>query len=331
MNDAGSWWFPNMYEDLWAAPEKGFQGVIKTLVSNPAYTLKHIFVEKKFWYLLHMLVPLAFLPTRRWWAFASFVPGAILTLLVTDYDPPITFSLQYVMHFAPYTFLASALVLSAMRGEKSGIHQARGAFAAMCLASLALTYNYGAFSLRDKALSSGYHKITFSFTEKERKTLADVRRLVASIPPRASVAATERVGAHLSSRYAFYTLRRGSHGAEYIVARESELRLDRTKDSVKKALTSNEYGVAGRFGEFVVLRKGADPKQNDALIEEWRLKSPVRPARPPKKPRAKTRDTETTDTAHLLEPTEPREPANPTGQSDPTDPTDPTDPQPEGN
>lgn len=117
MNDAGSWWFPNMYEDLWAAPETGFQGVIKTLVSNPTYTLKHIFVEKKFWYLLHMLVPLAFLPTRRWWAFASFVPGAILTLLVTDYDPPITFSFQYVMHFAPYTFLASALVLAKMRRE----------------------------------------------------------------------------------------------------------------------------------------------------------------------------------------------------------------------
>src|SRR5690606_10179611 len=60
MNEVGSWWFPNMYRDLWAAPERGFQSVVKTLVSNPAFTLKHIFVEKKFWYMMHLLVPLMF-------------------------------------------------------------------------------------------------------------------------------------------------------------------------------------------------------------------------------------------------------------------------------
>jgi uncharacterized membrane protein len=279
MDDAGSWWFPNMYEDLWAAPERGFRGVIKTLVSNPTYTLKHIFVEKKFWYLMHMMVPLAFLPVRRWWGWAALVPGAILTLLVTDYDPPVTFSFQYVMHWAPYTFAMTAVVLSTIREEQDGIHRARGALAALCLASLALTANYGAFSRRDKALESGYHKITFSFTKKDRETLADVRRLVASIPPKASVAATERVGAHLSSRVKFYTLRRGYHGADYIVARKAELRLDRTKESVRKALASGEYGIFGRYGEFVVLKKGAKADGNDALMKEWQLRAPTRSRR----------------------------------------------------
>lgn len=273
MEDVGSWWFPNMYEDLWAPPERGFRSVLKTLVSNPTYTLRHIFIEKKFWYLMHLMVPLAFLPVRRWWGWAALVPGAILTLLVTDYEPPIMFSFQYVMYWAPYCFIAATLILSSMRKELGGIHRARGALAALCLSTLALSFNFGAFSRRDGALSAGYHKITFSFTEKERKTLADVRRLVASIPAKASVASTEKVGAHLSSRYAFYTLRRGVHGAEYIVARKSELRLDRTKESVKKALVSGEYGLVGRFGDFCVFKKGAKTDQNPTIIDEWQLGS----------------------------------------------------------
>ncbi len=271
MNDVGSWWFPNMYEDLWAEPERGFQGVIKTLLSNPSYTLKHIFVEKKFWYLMHLLVPMAFIPIRRWWAWAALVPGAILTLLVTDYAPPTMFSFQYVMHWAPYLFIAASLVLASMRKMPDGTARAAGALVAMCLASAALSYNYGAFSARDRALESGYHKIEFSFSEEEAKTLADVRALVASIPSSASVGATERVGAHLSSRSGFYTLRRGSHGVDYMVARKSALRLDRTKDTVRRGLESGEYGVHARFGEFIVFKKGGPTTENDEVLKEWKL------------------------------------------------------------
>lgn len=289
MNDVGSWWFPNMYEDLWASPEKGFRSVIKTLISNPSFTLKHIFVEKKFWYLMHLLVPMAFLPVRRWWAWAALVPGAILTLLVTDYAPPTMFSFQYVMHWSPYLFIAASLVLATMKKESDGTPRALGAVVAMCAATAALSYNYGAFSARDKALESGYHKITFSFSKSEGETLADVRALVASIPPDASVASTERVGAHLSSRVGFYTLRRGSHGVDYIVARKSGLRLDRTKETVFKALDSGAYGVEGRFGEFIVFKKGAETKGNEAVIKEWKLK-PTKKRRKPKRRSKKDSD-----------------------------------------
>lgn len=273
MNEVGSWWFPNMYEDLWAHPDRGFQGVIKTLLSNPSFTLKHIFVEKKFWYLMHLLVPMAFLPVRRWWAWAALVPGAILTLLVTDYAPPTMFSFQYVMHWAPYLFCAAALVLASIAKQENGRTRALAALSAMSLASLALTYNYGAFAARDKALESGYHKITFSVSDKERADLKDVERLVAHIPQGASVGSTERVGAHLSSRVGFYTLRRGSHGVDYMVARKKGLRLDRTKQTIRNALESGEYGVDARFGDFVVFKKGGDTKDNKKLIREWRLKA----------------------------------------------------------
>ena len=298
MNEVGAWWFPNMYEDLWAEPEKGFSSVIKTLVSNPTFTLQHIFVKKKFWYMMHLLVPLAFLPTRRWYGWAALVPGAILTLLVTDYSPPLMFSFQYVMHWAPYMFIAAAVVLGSMVARQG---RARGlaALVAMCLTSAALTYNFGAFSLRDRALESGYHRIEFGFSEKEAQTLKEVRALVASIPAQASVASTERIGAHLSSRSGFYTLRRGSHGVQYMVARKKGLRLDRTKETIYKGLSSGEYGVEGRYGDFIVFKKGASTEENQEVIREWRLSS----ARSSKKSNRKRQD----DSASSARQKEPRD------------------------
>ena len=279
MNDVGSWWFPNMYKDLWAAPERGFQGVVKTLISNPAFTLKHIFVEKKFWYLMHLLVPLMFLPVRRWYGWAALVPGAILTLLVTDYAPPLMFSFQYVMVWAPYLFLAGAVVLAHTFRLPDGRPRAQAALIAMCLTSAGLSYNYGAFAMRDKALKSGYHKITFDFDEKDQARYRDLQALLKTIPEDATLAATEHVGAHLSSRVGFFTLRRGSHDVTYIVAAKDELSLGKTRRSIYRALQSKEYGLQGRFGEFLVLKKGAPTDKNDEIIDEWHLKRGSRKSR----------------------------------------------------
>ncbi len=274
MIDAGAWWFPNMYEELWAKPETGFRSVLKTLVSNPTFVLKHIFIEEKFWYLMHLLVPMAFLPARRWYLWAAFVPGAILTLLVTDYDPPVMFSFQYVMHWSPYLFLACALSLASIaRHPLQGPSKAAGAVVAVAVASGALSYNYGAFPLRDRHLEAGYHKIKFGWGKREREQLAHVRELTKKIPQDASVATTERIGAHLSSRVHFYTLRRGTEGAEYLVARRSGLRLGRTKSVLTKALKSEEYGVIGRYGDFVLFKKGAETSKNQEILEEWHLVS----------------------------------------------------------
>lgn len=271
MNEAGSWWFPNMYRDLWAAPERGFQSVVKTLVSNPAFTLKHIFVEKKFWYMMHLLVPLMFIPVRRWYGWAALLPGAVLTLLVTDYAPPLMFSFQYVMHWAPYLFLAAPVVLASYLSLPGGRTRAQAMLIAMCLMSLGLSYNYGAFAKRDRSLQSGYHRITFGFSDEERQRYRDLKALLKTIPASATVGATEHAGAHLSSRDKFYTLRRGSHGVTYIVARKKELSLDKTRRTIYQALNIEGYGVAGRFGEFVVLKKGAPQDKNEALIAEWGL------------------------------------------------------------
>ncbi len=270
MEEAGNWWFPNMYRELWADGEKGFRSVIRTAVTNPMFTLTKIFVEKKIVYILHLLVPIAFLPARRWYLWAAFAPGAMLTLLVTNYDPPITFSFHYVMHWAPYLFLAVVLYLAWVAKERSPV-RARAALASLVASTLVLTYNYGAFSRREGSFKGGFNKIEFTYTEAEHARYERLMDLVKVLPPDAPIAATEKIGPHISSRVTLYAMRNGPQNAEYIVASSRELKLSKTRPHLKEALESGRYGVIRRVGDFALMKRGAPPKDNEKLLQDWGL------------------------------------------------------------
>jgi uncharacterized membrane protein len=270
MEEAGSWWFPTMYKELWADGEKGFKSVVKTLITNPLFTLNKLIIEKKLVYLLHLLVPIAFLPARRWYLWAAFIPGTILTLLVTNYDPPVTFSFHYVMHWAPYLFMASVVALKVIRDER-GANRMYGAAAAMVGATLVLTYNYGAFTTRNGSFKGQFNKIEFTYTEAEQERYAALQEIIKIIPPDASVAATEKVGPHVSSRLVLHTMRNGPFGAEWILASSRELKLSKTRPKLKEAVESGKYGVVKRVADFAVLRKGYDTSGNEKLILDWGL------------------------------------------------------------
>jgi uncharacterized membrane protein len=296
MEEAGQWWFPNMYKELWADGEKGFRSVIKTLLSNPLYVVSKIVVEKKLIYLLHLLVPLAFLPVRRWYLWAAFLPGTLLTLLITNYDPPITFSFHYVMHWTPYLFLACVLALKSI-GEQPvfGVERRRAALAAMLGATLVLTYNYGAFAMRDGSFRGGFHKVDFGVSEAEEQRYRDLQSLIAMIPKDAAVAATEKLGPHVSSRVEMYTMRHGPQKAEWVLASSRELKLSRTKPKLLEALRSGDYGVVKRIGDLALIKRGHDTAENERLIRDWRLVEP-RPREREREPRKEA------------EPKEPKEP-----------------------
>jgi uncharacterized membrane protein len=272
MEQAGSWWFPNMYKDIWADGEKGFRSVIKTLVTNPIFLLSKLLVEKKILYLLHLLVPLAFLPVRRWYLWAALLPGALLTLLVTNYDPPSTFSFHYVMHWAPYLFMAGVLALKALQSATpDGFVRARAAAATMAAASLILSYNYGAFPRREGSFKAGFSKIEFTFSPAERKRYAELLEIAKDIPPDAPLAATEKVGPHVSSRLRIFTMRNGPQTGEYILASSRELKLSKTRPTLKDALESGRYGVLRRVGDFALMKKGHSTAGNAQLIADWEL------------------------------------------------------------
>jgi uncharacterized membrane protein len=259
-----------MFKELFADGEKGFKSVVKTMLSNPLFTLNKLLVEKKLYYLLHLLVPIAFLPARRWYLWAAFIPGALLTLLVTNYDPPFTFSFHYTMHWAPYLFVAVVLALKAIRDQRGAVRM-HAAAVAMVAATLVLTYNYGAFSRRNGSVKGGFHKVDFSWTEADARRYATLMDLVKDIPADASVAATEKIGPHLSSRRVMHTMRNGPFGAEWVVASSRELKLSRTKPKLKDVVERGQYGVVRRVADFALLKKGYDTSRNQQLIDDWDL------------------------------------------------------------
>ncbi|HEY3493080.1 MAG TPA: DUF2079 domain-containing protein [Polyangiaceae bacterium] len=272
MEQAGSWWFPNMYKDIWADGEKGFRSVIKTMITNPTFLLSKVIVAKKLEYVMHLFVPLAFLPVRRWYLWAALIPGALLTLLVTNYDPPTTFSFHYIMHWAPYLFMAAVLALKSIRDTGAdGPARARAALATVAAASLVLSYNYGAFPRREGSFKAGFSKIEFTYSDAERARYAELLEIIKDIPKDAPVAATEKCGPHVSSRLSIFTMRNGPQTGEYILASARELKLSKTRPTLKEALETGQYGVLRRVGDFALMKKGHSTAGNAQLIQDWEL------------------------------------------------------------
>ena len=272
MDEAGDWWFPTMYKELWADNERGFRSVIKTLLTNPLFVIAKLAIDKKIMYLAHLLTPIAFLPLRRWYLWLSLIPGVLLTLLVTNYDPPIQFSFHYTMHWAPYLFMATVLALVAIgKSPDLGPQRQRAALLTLCGASAVLSFNYGAFAARENSFKGGFHKVEFTYTEVEAQRYQRLLDLIKDIPKDATVAATEKVGPHLSSRRILHTMRTGPHGSTWIVASSRELKLSKTKVSLRAVLDKNEYGVVKRSGDFALFKRGYSTAENAKLIREWGL------------------------------------------------------------
>src|SRR5205823_9533796 len=78
---AGTWYFPNLYAGLFSEGESSFGSVIKTILTNPLFFVTSLMTEVKLIYVLHMVVPVVFLPLRR----LSFVllsfPAVFFTLM----------------------------------------------------------------------------------------------------------------------------------------------------------------------------------------------------------------------------------------------------------
>ncbi len=271
MPSAGHWWFSNMYKGLWAAPENGFKSVLKTALSNPVFTFSKIFIKKKIIYLMYLLVPLAVLPARRWYLWAAFIPGTVLTLFTTDYGPTIGYSFEYVMKWTPYLFLAAPVALAAIgRSPDHGKSRMYAAVTAMALSSAVMQFNLGAFPRRS-TFKGGFFNIDFTYTAAERERYANLQQIKKLIPRDASVAASENVGPHVSSRKLIYSLRQGPHNAEYILISQRGLNLDNTKPKFTKAVKSGKYGVVKRIADFALLEKGHSTKDNKKLLEDWHL------------------------------------------------------------
>lgn len=260
--------FVYIYEKLVAPGKEGFAGVLHTLLTNPLYTLSTIFMPEKLPYVLHVFVPLAFLPLRRvkWW-FLLF-PGFFVTLLSTGYLPVIEIRYQYVTHFTPYVFLAAVLVLEEL-GKTGGTRLRAAAAGALAAGTFLAAHQFGVFQREN--FHAGRGKVEFDYTDRHREALRNLRELAQTIPREAKLAATEHDTPHLAERPYLYTLKYYVYDAEYLLYSYDDLDFGAARGLVHQALTSGEFGWHADRPGFVVLRRGAPTDRNADLVAKLSL------------------------------------------------------------
>jgi hypothetical protein len=267
------WWMPHFgpptfvgyYRGLIPAGEDGFGAVARTLLSNPVHVLFTLLTRDKLILGLQLLVPLAFLPVRGGAPLlVLLLPGMAVVGLSTDRVPVVQIGFQYVSHFIPYLFLASAAAL-ATRPHR----QRLPALAALVLGTAAMTAQFGAFL--HQPFRAGFQQVTFGWSAQEAKALADVRAVTALIPESASVVAGEHVGAYVARRHILMSLRDGTQKADYVLVDRDDLAPPARATAVA-ALTGRQYGVVVRQGRFLLLGRGRTTDDN-AETARW-LKRP---------------------------------------------------------
>lgn len=263
----GSDAFVHQYRLLIPEGDKGFSGVIKTILSNPLYTLGTLLERQKLIYFLQIILPLAFLPLRRPIGLWAVLPGFLFTLLSTEYPPLLMISFQYTAYWSAQLFPVTLLNLRWMDqrvrdGTRTSAWKASW-LAALIVATLVTSYRYGAMFQRDLTMG-GFGRYHFGTDASDLKRRADLSVLVKKVPPLAKVVASENIVPQLSNRPDAYTLRIAVFDADYILFRLPAPPHER--EHVLEALENDAFGIMAASGEFVLAKRGHSTEKNAQYI-----------------------------------------------------------------
>jgi uncharacterized membrane protein len=261
-----------IYRDLLPKGENTFGGVLKTAIANPAYTLNTLLERDKLAYLLQLLAPLAFLPLRRPIGLLCCALGFFFTLLSTGYAPLIQTSFQYTADWTPYLFMAMVGNLEWVgrprtEGDRLGPVRRRAWLVALSAATLVCSNQFGAVFQRN-TIRGGFGQYVFGTSEMDRSRRKAVRELLAQVPPRAKIVASEMLVAQVSNRPDAYTLRFGLYDADYLL-----FPLPMGGQELQNALTAFQggaFGVVDVREPFVLAKRGAGTEQNAAVMARLR-------------------------------------------------------------
>jgi len=272
MERAGAWVFPGMvYGELLPPGEKeSFAAVIRTIATNPIFVLSKMLKEQKLVYLMHLLVPVAFLPLRRGWALAALIPGTLLTLLSTNYGPTIQLGFHYALHWTPFLFLATPLVLHALRTDSPfGDAKMKAAAWSLAAASLIVTFHFGAFA-KSPRFKVGFGDFDFGRTVSQVDMYQRMMKIISVIPKDASLSVSNTIGPHVSNRVeAYLSDNDGLQGAQYLAFAKYDYRYGGNRRFLRTALEGNDYGVVAYDADFVVLKAGPRNGDNDKVLSTW--------------------------------------------------------------
>lgn len=287
--------FTWMFQALVPPGENGMGGVLRTMLSNPVFTFNQLLEQDKLTYIVKMLGPVLILPLRHPKTWILFLPPAIFTLLSSGYKPLYQTFFQYTSNYSAYLFFASAVALAHFRDTdaKLGVRRFRMPAAVLSMLATATIYSYshGAI-LKPQNFVGGFRQIQFSVNEADRQRHRDLYDLIAMIPKDASVAATELEVPHLSTREFCFTLRQAYEDAEYLLINVDEARQGTTRDVVREAIESDQYGFVTGRGNLVLWKRGHSQANNDAGRRALGIAKPPKPGKgaaqhrpkPPSKP-----------------------------------------------
>jgi uncharacterized membrane protein len=212
----GTYWFADMYKQLYPDGERSYGGILKTILSNPWFVFKTLLTGAKLRYALQVLVPFAFLPLRKPILWILLLPGAFFTLLTTEYVASTDIAFQYSCHFVPYLFYSTIVALAQLRATTPR-ERSTAAAVTLALASLLCTIHWGAIPPR-ASFHAGFSTVRFAaLGPADVEAARHLAELAAMVPFDAKLAVSEAELPHLSARPECYTLRYGHNGADYIL------------------------------------------------------------------------------------------------------------------
>jgi len=179
----------------------GLFTVIKSVLQNPVYAIKQMFMEKKLKFILQMLVPLCFLPLaiKKPAKLILLIPFLLVNLM-TDY--------QYQYHIGfQYTFGSGALLMYLAVSNYAEMGKSRSKLLLCAVLSSVVIFAGGYFSKIDYI-----DEYKNSYTQREI-----INEALSLIPSNASVSASTFLIANLSDREVLYELETTRHQTEYVV------------------------------------------------------------------------------------------------------------------
>lgn len=240
----------------------GFSGVAMTLATNPLFALRYALLDAdKLLFLAQLLLPMLLLPLAAPGAAWIIAVPAFATLLLSSYRAQYLLETHYSAIAIPAIFFLA--VLGAARLERRRFAGTTLA-AALLVASLLMNWQYGWLGGK---LYTGLPQPT------ARHVVAE--RLIAAIPPAASVSTLSVYVPHLAGRERIY-LYPTVADADYILF-DAALTADYfpliSRDPRGEAierllpyLTSGEYGAVQVEDGLLLLQRGHDPAANAAAL-----------------------------------------------------------------
>ena len=263
--------FTWMFQSLIPAGETGFAGILRTMASNPIFTFNSLLDQDKLTYIVKMMGPVLLLPFRHPRTWILFIPPAMFTLLSSGYKPLYQTFFQYTSNYTVYIFFASIITLAWWRetDARHGVRSVRlpAALIAMFVTGTVYSYSHGAI-LQQHNFVGGFRQVQFEISHDDIRRHKDLYELIAMIPPRASVAATETEAPHVSNRRFCFTLRFAYEDADYLLMTIDEARGEPTSHQViATALATGKYGFVQRRGNFLLWKRGASKERNEGALK----------------------------------------------------------------